>query len=86
MLDLKREPKFPVTRGAELLRAFLRRTGQSVPKFCEANDIDRILCQRAMNGDRKRISVDFALAIQRATGGDVPVDAWSTPKRARRAA
>ncbi len=61
-----------VTDGGRELRAWLDRKGVSVPRFCELNRLDRIQVQRVLNGERwQRITVDFADAIFRATGGDV---------------
>lgn len=68
----------PVTRGARLLREFLAESKQSIPKFAEANGLCRIRVQRALNGERHRIAVDFALAVERATGGAVPIGAWAS--------
>lgn len=65
-----------ITDGARDLRAYLDRVGLSVPKFCEANKLERISVQRALNGERRRISVDFAWDIQVATGGEVQWDRW----------
>ena len=59
------------TAGAKALRRYLNKIKTSVPVFCEANDLDRITVQRVLNGERTRISVDFAYAIYRATGGAV---------------
>lgn len=68
----------PITLGARLLREHLTRTGQSVPKFCEAHGLCRIRVQRALTGERHRIAVDFALVIERATSGAVPMSAWAS--------
>jgi hypothetical protein len=69
-----------VTDGARALRAYLIKIGISVPVFCERNGLDRIQVQRVLNGERVRISVDFALSIQKATKGAVafPMFASST--------
>lgn len=74
----------PVTNGARALRAYIDAAGISVPTFCEQHQLDRIMVQRAMNGDRKRISVDFALKIEAATKGAVKVAMWSTDTLALR--
>ena len=65
-----------ITDGARDLRAYLDRLGLSVPKFCEANKIERISVQRALNGERRRFSVDFAYEIQVATEGEVQWSRW----------
>lgn len=62
-----------VTEGARDLRAYLTEKGISVPDFCEMNHLDRIQVQRVLNGERyKRITVEFANAIERATEGRIP--------------
>lgn len=77
------------TDGSRALRAYLRERDLSVSAFCREHDLDRIMVQRALNGDRKRISVDFALRIERATDGAVAMALWSSDTlavpRARRA-
>lgn len=61
-----------VTEGGRELRAFLTEQGISVPGFCARHGIDRIQVQRVLNGERyKRISVEFAHAIERATSGRI---------------
>lgn len=67
-----------VTDGGRALRAHIDDLGISVPTWCERHDIDRIMVQRAMNGDRERFSVDFALRVEAATKGAVKVAMWST--------
>jgi hypothetical protein len=67
-----------ITRGAELLRSHLDAIGESIPTFCEKHRLCRIQVQRVIKGERTRISVDFAKAIQEATGGAVPWDSWSS--------
>lgn len=76
MAEHERDDLRYVTDGARALRAYLRDIGQSVPSFCEEHELDRIMVQRALNGERRRISVDFAAAIERATGGRVPWIRW----------
>lgn len=62
-----------VTQGGRELRAYVDELGMSVPDFCDVHGLDRIQVQRVMNGDRwKRISVDFAFSIDKATKGRVP--------------
>jgi hypothetical protein len=66
-----------LTEGARLLRARLLRTGQTVPDFCETHGISRRILQRALNGEQSTFSVDFAIAIQKATDGEVHPGSWS---------
>lgn len=75
-----------VTRGARLLRAYLKASGRTVPEFAEAAGISRYVLQDALRGTdgrrSQRISVDLAVAVERAAGLGtdgapiVPVDAW----------
>lgn len=65
------------TEGARLLREHLTLTGQSVQGFCKKHELDRIQVLRVLKGKYgKRVSVDFAEAIEKATGGVVPWRAW----------
>lgn len=62
-----------ITDGGRDLRAFLTTHKISVPDFCEQHGLDRIQVQRVLNGERwKRVTVDFAYSIERATNGAVP--------------
>lgn len=71
----------PSTEGARLLREYLTLTGQSVQGFCKKHELDRIQVLRVLKGKYgKRVSVDFAEAIERATSGAVPWRAWLQPK------
>ncbi len=67
-----------VTDGARALRAWLLRERLNLPKFSDITGIDRILLQRACNGERRRISVDFAVRVERATSGAVPAHLWES--------
>jgi hypothetical protein len=61
-----------ITDGGRELRAYLTENKVSVPDFCEQHGLDRIQVQRVLNGERwKRITVDFADSIERATKGRV---------------
>lgn len=79
-----------ITRGGALLLAFIRREYASIPLFCTAHpEFERIHVQRMCNGSTwKRVSVDFAFAIERVTRGAVPAKAWmsGTAKESRAAA
>lgn len=68
--------------GARLLREHVAKLGTTVTRFCEDHGIDRFVALPALNGKRKRVSVDFALAIERATDGAVPMASWATESRA----
>lgn len=63
--------------GAQELDEYLRSTGQTLHAFCEIHRIDYAQAHRNMSGARgKRISVDFAAAIEAATGGHIPAGRW----------
>ncbi len=64
--------------GAEKLLAHIRELGISIPDFCERHGLFRQKVEKAIKGGLKRVDVDFALAIQRATGGIVTVPDWET--------
>jgi hypothetical protein len=64
--------------GARLLRRHITRLYKSVSAFCEKHDLDRIQVQRHLKGQRTRVCVDFACAIEEATEGTVPVESWKT--------
>lgn len=67
--------------GARLLRIYLIKVDQSVPVFCEIHRLDRVQVQRYLKGERARISVDFAAAVQDATNGEVPWYSWCSKTR-----
>jgi hypothetical protein len=74
----QREKDRVETAGGRALRAYLRAHGNmSVPDFCEKHGIDRIRVQKAMNGGIRRVAVDLACAIEKATGGAVRVSLWA---------
>lgn len=75
---LWRMPDQPTTDGSRTLRTWLDNHDLSVSAFCREHELDRIMVQRALKGDRRRISVDFALRIERATSGAVPMALWSS--------
>ena len=66
-----------ITDGARDLRAYLTEQGMSVPDFCARHGLDRIQVQRVLNGERwRRITVDFAHAIEKATGSRISWTRW----------
>jgi hypothetical protein len=65
--------------GATKLLGHIRDLGISIPDFCEKHGLFRQKVEKAIKGDLKRVDVDFALAIERATGGAVLVADWETP-------
>ncbi len=61
-----------VTKGGKALLAEIRASGMSIPNWCERYELDRIQVQRVINGERwQRITVDFAAAVERASGGRI---------------
>lgn len=49
--------------------------------FCKKHELDRIQVLRVLKGQYgRRISVDFAAAIERSTCGAVPWSAWLQSK------
>jgi hypothetical protein len=74
----------PLCEGARLLRAYIdEHFNTSVQRFANERltglrGADRVRVLRALNGESKRFSVNFAAAIERATDGAVPVAAWET--------
>ena len=82
------EPEVPLCEGARLLRAHIdERYGKSVQRFANerltgVRGADRVRVLRALNGESKRFSVNFAMAIERATAGKIPASAWETTENA----
>lgn len=64
-----------------MLRRYLRDTGVTLHAFAVQHSLDRIGLMRLMTGERRRVSVDTALAIESATAGAVPVAAWASNTR-----
>lgn len=73
----KIEQASPVPAAQELL-AYIRKHHDKgkLPAFCEKHGLDRLKVQRAINGDLTRIDVDFAFAVEDATGGEVKAEGW----------
>lgn len=79
MKDQSEKGDVRTTEGARRLRAYLNSNKISITAFCALHGLDRIQVQRALNGERwKRITVDFAHAIHRATNGKVPLSKWQS--------
>lgn len=68
--------------GPELLTAYFLRHDTSMTRFAEEHGVDRVrltrLLKNAREGKAFRVSVNFALEIEKATGGEVPVAAWAS--------
>ena len=69
--------------GVALLAAYLDREGLSHEAFANRDTmgrLDRPLIGRILSGERaKRVSVNLAAAIERASHGEVPAASWETP-------
>ena len=79
MVHIVRGMDEPTAPGATLLREYLTSKKSSILAFCEQHKLSRHQIQRYLRGDRRRMSVDFALRIQMATDGEVPVESWARP-------
>lgn len=82
------ELKGPRSVGARLLRAYIDGGNgapkrSTVPAFCDEHGLNRITVQRYLNGERTRVTVNFAAAIETATNGAVPIKAWLSPAAAQ---
>ncbi len=70
--------------AAQELLTFIRESEHpSIPAFCEAKGLDRLKVARAIKGEILRVDVDFALDVEEATGGAVPVERWRTDEELR---
>jgi hypothetical protein len=56
--------------------ALLADQGTSIPRFCVSHGLPRIVLQRALNGQRRRFTVDFACSVEDATDGHVVCADW----------
>lgn len=65
------------SRAAQALLAHIRELYGTIPAFSTAKGLDRLKVQKVINGTIKRIDVPFALDIERATDGKVPVPWWA---------
>lgn len=73
------EPSPTAPPGSVLLRQHIDTAGTSIPAFALAAGIDRTQLQRLIEGSgAKRVSVQTATRIERASKGAVPVSAWAT--------
>lgn len=66
----------PLQRGIEALNAWLTPRKLSINRFAIQNGIDPSLLSKCMRGATRRISMDLAHKIERATGGAVPLTVW----------
>ena len=65
-----------ITQGSRRLRAWMKREGVSLAEFCRRTGMHERTVRRAVLGRTTVVSVDFAYAIERATGGAVPIASW----------
>lgn len=70
---MRKEHREHVTEGGRLLLLHIRASEErSIPVWCAKHGIDRLRVQKVINGDIwQRIGVDFAVAVERATGGAI---------------
>lgn len=74
------EPDESRTEGRRLLRKYLKDRGMTVWAFCRDNKFNHVSIQRLVRGERgSEITATFAVRIAQATGGAVPVEAWTVP-------
>jgi hypothetical protein len=60
------------TAGGRALRKHIKSLGLSVQEWCEKHRLERVQIQRLISGSRyKRVSVDLATDIEKASGGKV---------------
>ena len=63
--------------AAQKLLDHIRERHRTIPAFCEATGLDRLKIQRLIRGLPRRIDVQFAAEIQKATKGAVKLKDWS---------
>ena len=60
-----------------MLRRYLEKSALSKAAFCARHGLCEVQIGRLLRGERRRVSVDTALAIESATDGAVPVRSWA---------
>ena len=60
------------------LLQYIRQQGVNIPDFCRSHQIDRQKLEKVIKGRYKRLDVDFALAVERATERAITVPDWET--------
>lgn len=71
----------PLRAGIEAIRVWLTARGISANRLAIQNGIDPSLLSKLMRGEIKRMSMDMASKIERATDGDVPLTVWRTAEK-----
>lgn len=67
----------PIPAAQRLLDYIRNESGlKAVTKFCDAHGLDRLKVARALKGGLLRVDVEFAFAIEAATGGEIPAESW----------
>lgn len=73
----------PTPPGVALLADYLERENLTNEQFAARDTtgrLDRPLIGRLLSGERaKRVSVNLARAIELASNGAIPIEAWETP-------
>jgi hypothetical protein len=68
--------------GARALALFLSQRSITVNAFCEKHGLEYASIHKMLGGSRgSRVTLDTALAIESATGGQVPTRSWSATTR-----
>lgn len=74
--DLDPETGTGMSRGVEVLLAWLTEHGLTYYQFALANGVDPSAMRRLCTGKRESMSVDMGLKIQAGTNGAVPLEIW----------
>jgi hypothetical protein len=78
---MQRNTKRAVPPGRDALAGWIATHGVSVTRFGLDAGIDPAHLRHILKGRRRRLSVDVAIAIEDATGGDVGARLWCEPRR-----
>lgn len=67
-----------LTLGARKLRRLMKMHRISAQQFGSIAGVNRITLHNALNGATRLISVDFALAVRRASKGAIKAEDWAS--------
>lgn len=70
-----------VPPAVPMLNQLLRKWGGSTSEIARRLGVDRLALLRAINGQTRKFSVDFAAAVSAGTGGLIPVEAFRSKPR-----
>jgi len=69
--------------GRELLECIQGPDGTgTIVEFAKEHGLDRYKLQKILKGRLQRMDVPFATALEKATGGRIPVSRWAIPANA----